>query len=197
MDPNVPYLGKTLPDEKIIELYWERNEQAIRETDLKYGRYLLSVAYNILHDSRDCEECQNDTYLGTWNAIPPNRPGFFQAFLTKILRRVSINLYKQKHREKRIPSELTVSLEEFGDTLRDDSSADESIDASEVGRIISDFLRNQSEKRRLIFVFRYYYADSVENIAGMLGITPRTVYNDLTALREGLKQRLEEEGYEL
>lgn len=197
MDSNVPFMGKTLPDEKIIELYWDRNEQAIRETDLKYGRYLLTVAYNILHDSQDCEECRNDTYLGTWNAIPPHRPGFFQAFLTKILRRIAINRYKQKHREKRIPSELTVSLEEFGDTLRDESTADGSIDTTEIGRVISDFLRNLPEKRRLIFVFRYYYADSVENIAGMLGVGPRSVYNELSALRDGLKKRLNEEGYEL
>lgn len=198
MYSNAPYTGKMLPDEQIVQMYWDRNEQAIRETDLKYGQYLLTVAYNLLHDQQDCEECQNDTYLGAWNAIPPNRPDFFQTFLTKILRRIAIDRYKQKCRQKRVSSELTVSLDEFGDLLRDDqASVEDAAVASELARIISDFLRTQTERRRTVFVFRYYYADSVERIAEMLGVGPRAIYKELAALRDELKNRLIQEGYEL
>lgn len=82
-----------LPDEAIIDMYWDRNERAIEETDKKYGKYLYTIAYNILHDGLDCEECVNDTYLGTWNRIPPERPNIFQVFLAKIIRNISIDSY--------------------------------------------------------------------------------------------------------
>lgn len=198
MNSNASYFeGKLLSDEKIIELYWDRDEQAIRETDLKYGRYLLTIAYNLLNDRQDSEECQNDTYLGTWNAIPPSRPSFFQAFLTKILRRTAVDRYKQRSRQKRIPCELTVSLDEFGDSLTDGETPEDALAASELGRVISEFLRTLPERRRLLFVFRYYYADPVELIAGMFGISQRMVYSELAELREQLKKRLTEEGYEI
>lgn len=95
--------GGYLKDEQIIELYWAREERAISETDRKYRKYLYTVAYNILHSDPDCEECLNDTYLGTWNAIPPHRPNFFQAFLSKIMRNTAVVHYKKNHTQSRIP----------------------------------------------------------------------------------------------
>ncbi len=108
-----------ISDERIIELYWKRDEKAIHETEVKYGKMLFSIAYNILHDKSDCEECQNDTYLCVWKRIPPIRPVVFSAFISKIMRDISINKYKEKTSKKRIPSELTVSIEDLHDYLQD------------------------------------------------------------------------------
>ena len=105
-----------LTDEQIIELYWTRQENAIQETDKKYGQFLFRIANNMLHDRRDSEECQNDTYLGAWNAIPPTRPLVLSAFLVQIMRRIAINRYREKTSKKRIPSELTVALEDVQGT---------------------------------------------------------------------------------
>ena len=90
----------SLIDETIIEMYWQREESAIKETDIKYGQFLFRIAHGILHDRLDCEECQNDTYLGIWKAIPPTRPAVFPAFITRIMRRIAINKYKEKTSKK-------------------------------------------------------------------------------------------------
>ena len=112
-------------DEQIIELYWKRDEIAIRETDLKYGKYLLTVAYNIVRDRQDCEECLNDTYVGVWNAIPPARPNAFKAFLTTVMRRIAVNRYHSNHRKGRLPSEMTVSLSELEGILTESETPEE------------------------------------------------------------------------
>ena len=109
-----------MSDEKIIELYWQRDEQAINETDIKYKKFLLSVAINIVHDMCDSEECVNDTYIGAWNAIPPARPVMLQTFLGAIMRRTAIDRFRQNNRQKRIASELTVSLSELEDFIADE-----------------------------------------------------------------------------
>ncbi len=96
--------------DEIIEMYWQRDERAIHETDEKYGQFFFRIVYNILHDRLDCEECQNDTYLGVWNAIPPTKPFVFPAFITQIMRRSAINRYKEKTSKKHISSEFTVSM---------------------------------------------------------------------------------------
>ena len=106
-------LKSVMNDGDIIELYFLRDERAISETDAKYGKYLFSVAYNVVHDRLDCEECLNDTYLDAWNAMPPERPAVLKAFLAIIMRRRAIDRYKAEKRKKRIPSELTVSLSEL------------------------------------------------------------------------------------
>ena len=174
-----------IADEQIIELYWQRNERAISETDVKYGQFLYKIAYNILHDKLDCEECQNDTYLDIWNAIPPERPNVFPAFITQIMRRTAIDRYKQKMSKKRIPSELTLSLEEF------DVEAVQYDNAEELGRIISDYLRTLSDKQQFMFIGRFYIADSVVNIANDLGITASAVYKELGKIKSKLKDYLE------
>lgn len=185
----------SLDDEMIIALYWARNERAIVETDKKYKHYLYTIAYNILHDSLDCEECLNDTYLGTWNTIPPARPTVFQAFISKIMRNISIGRYKKKTADKRIPSEMTVSLGELGDCLPSAPSAEEEYFIGEVGKIVSAYLRSLPERSAFIFICRYYCSDKVADIAAMLHVAESTVFRELTALREGLREILVKEGY--
>ena len=187
----------SISDEAIIELYWARDEKAIKETDLKYKKYLYSVAYNIVHDALDCEECMNDTYLGAWNAMPPSRPNALKAFLTTILRRIAINRYHSKQRKNSIPSEMTVSLSELEAFIADDDSVDAKFDTIRLGKVISDYIRSLSKRRRFIFMSRYYVADTIDTIAGALNLSRSMINKELVAIRAGLKEKLESEGYVL
>ncbi|MBQ2805586.1 MAG: RNA polymerase sigma factor [Clostridia bacterium] len=185
-----------MSDEQIVELYWQRDERAIKQTDAKYRAFLLSVAYNIVHDAGDCEECLNDTYLDAWNTIPPARPTALQAFLATIMRRTAIDCYKTKKRQKRVSSELTVSLSEVNEFLTD-RDADSQEQAMELGRMISEFLRALPERRMYIFMSRYYISRPIGEIATLLGCSQSTVHKEIAAIKRDLKAYLEKEGYVL
>lgn len=182
-----------IPDAAIIDLYWQRSEQAIQETDRKYGSYLYRISCNILRDRLDCEECVNDTYLATWNKIPPERPNALQMFLTKITRDLSIDRYRKNKAARRIPSELIVSLDEMEHQLPYDAEASEEA-LHRLVELINGYLQGLSKEEAFLFVCRYYYADSVEYIAQMLKVSKATVYRNLSQLREGLRTFLEKEG---
>ena len=184
-----------LDDEDIIELYWARNERAISETDKKYKGYLYTIAYNILHDKLDCEECLNETYLGTWNSIPPAKPNVFQAFLSKIMRNTAVGRYNKNTADKRIPSEMTLSIEEFVECLPSELSVEEEYFISEVGKILSQFLRELPERSAFVFVCRYYCSDKISDIADMLHVSESTVFRELISVRKQLKERLVKGGY--
>ena len=187
----------TMSDEQIVALYWQRDEQAIRETDIKYKKFLPSVAYNILYDICDSEECLNDTYIGAWNSIPPARPVLLQAFLASIMRHTAIDCYKSKKRQKRIASELTVSLSEVEDFISVDDDMYSQTDAKELGRVISDFVRSLSERRMYIFMSRYYIARPIKEIAKLLDCSESTVNKEIALIKRGLKEKLKKEGYTL
>ena len=186
-----------MSDEQIVELYWQRDERAIQETDRKYQHFLLTVAHNILRDGRDCEECLNDTYLGAWNAIPPARPKVLQAFLATIMRRTAIDRYKAGKRQKRIDSELTVALSEVEEFWADGSDPAAELDAHELGRVISEFIRARPKRRMYIFMSRYYTARPIGEIARLLGCSESTVNKEIAAIKRDLKEKLEKEGYSL
>lgn len=181
-----------ISDGEIIELYWLRDEAAIKRTDEKYGGFLYAMALNILHEHRDCEECRNDTYLSAWNAIPPAKPMFFRAFISQIMRRTAINRYYQNTGKRKIPSELTVSMDECGEFIAEEKSSDEEIDARELGRLISDFVRGLPAKRQYIFMGRFYFADSVAVIADELKVSKSAVYKEIKKLRKELRIFLEQ-----
>lgn len=199
MDQNEQYKkgGAGIADEKIVELYWARDERAIKETDVKYGKYLFTIAYNILHDRLDCEECVNDTYLGTWNSIPPARPTVFHVFLSRITRNISINRYKKEHAAKRIPGELLVSLEELEESAPLPSMEEDDEAVRLLSRIFNEFVATLSQREEFVFVCRYYYSDKVDTIAKMLEVDTRTVYRDLEKIKSGLREKLESEGYSI
>ena len=184
-----------LGDEEIVALYWARNEDAIKETDYKYGSYLYTIANNILRNDLDSEECLNDTYLGTWNAIPPQRPTMFQAFLSKIMRRIALGRVRKSFAAKRIPSELVVSLDELDECMYFEEGEDEKYLVNRLGYLLNAYLNTLSERRLFIFVCRYYYSDPVGVIAGMLKLSENTVLRDLAKIRQELKDYLEKEGY--
>ena len=184
-----------LDDEKIVELYWKRDENAIDETDFKYKNYLFLIAYNLVHDKFDCEECLNDTYLGAWNSIPPSRPNVLKAFLTTITRRVAIKRYHSKLRQTVISSEMTVSLSELEDFIAGNEDVDTDFDAKTLGHIISDFIRSLNERRQFIFMSRYYLADPINAIAKDLNLSRSMINKELAVIRSTLKEKLESEGY--
>ena len=184
-----------LSDDQIIELYWQRNEQGISETDKKYGKYLYTIAYNIVHDRLDSEECLNDTYLGTWNRIPPTRPTVLQLFLSKIMRNIALDKFKKARASKRIPSELVVSFAELEDYISTDTSLDEEMAIKEAICILNKFLKESRDDDEFMFVCRYYYSDKLADIAKMLGVSEKTVYRSLLRMRNELKEKLIKEGY--
>lgn len=184
-----------LSDEAIISLYWDRDLKAITETDFKYGKYLYTIIYNILHDKLDCEECLNDTYLGAWNAMPPARPQVLRAFLVTISRRIAIKRYHKLRQKGAVPSEMTVALAEVEDFIAENSSAEEAFDAKQLGQIISRFVRSLPQRQRYIFISRYYAAEPIDTIAKELVLSRSMIHKELAAIRTALKETLESEGY--
>ena len=160
-----------MDDLRIVELYFERDEQAIRETDAKYGKLCYSIAYNILNNCEDSEECVSDTYVGVWNAIPPTRPNNLMSFVCKIARNLSLKRLEFITREKR-SAELLISLDELAAVLPDERYAPDVSD-EDIGKLISSFLRKQKEDARNVFIRKYFFFDSIAEIAERFGFTER------------------------
>ena len=185
-----------MEDSKIIELYFLRSEQAITETAEKYGAVTKKLAYNILHDLQDAEECVNDTYLGAWNTIPPQKPNPLLTYLCKILRNLAIKKYHSKTAAKR-NSTYDVALDELENCLPSSDSVEDSFNAAETARSINAFLKSLSPENRILFVRRYWHADSIEDLAELFSVSPHTVSVRLNRIREKLKKHLRKEGVSL
>lgn len=181
-----------MDDPEIIKLYFKRDEQAIKETDIKYGKLCHSIAYNILKNYEDSEECVNDTYVGVWNAVPPARPNNFMAFVCKIVRNQSLKRLQFMKREKR-SADILLSLDELANVLPDEQCAD-GISDEDIGRLISKFLRSQKEDARNVFIRKYYFFDSVGEIAERYSFSESKVKNMLFRTRSKLKSYLIKEG---
>lgn len=184
-----------MEDFQIIALYFARNELAIEETGRKYGRLCFSIAHNILYNNEDSEECVNDTYLKTWNAIPPKNPGNFMAFLCKITRNLSLKRLNYNTAQKRNP-ELLVSFEEL-ETVLTDEQIQEQISDEEIGAAISRFLKTVSADSRNVFIRKYWFCDSIKTISNRYSFSEGKVKSMLHRTRKGLKEYLEKEGISL
>ncbi len=179
-----------MQDNEIIALYFERDQEAIRQTQAKYGTYCHSISMNILRCSSDAEECVNDTWLRTWNAIPPQRPSVLRAFLGKITRNLSINRLRERHRQKR-NSDLLVSFDELSECISlPEETTDEALCA-----YLNEFLAATDPFDRQLFVGRYWYGRSVQDMAAHHRMTPNAVSQRLKRTRQSLKAFLEERGY--
>ncbi|MBR1811522.1 MAG: sigma-70 family RNA polymerase sigma factor [Clostridia bacterium] len=183
-------------DTDIIALYWARSETAITETDRKYGALCRSLAARILNNAADAEECVNDTYLTVWNSIPDARPTHFKAFICRLLKNNAFNMLRRANAQKRSGG-YTESLDELKEFLSSASTPDTEIDTKELGRAISDFLRTQNDRHRNIFVRRFWFCESVGEIADDLDMTEATVSVSLYRTKQKLKNYLEKEGYVL
>lgn len=184
-----------MDDLMIIELYFKRNEKAIKETDKKYGRLCFTVAINILGNDEDSEECVNDTYLSVWNKIPPTRPSNFMAFICKITRNLSLKRLNYNKAMKRTP-ESFVSFTEMEDVLPDNSIMSD-IESAEIGRLISEFLNNQKPDARAVFIRRYWFFDSINDIAARYSFSESKVKNMLYHSRNKLREYLKKEGIDV
>ncbi|MBQ2793158.1 MAG: sigma-70 family RNA polymerase sigma factor [Clostridia bacterium] len=188
-------LDTGMTDEAIIELFWQRDERAISVTDAKYRAYLFTIAQNIIYDTYDCDECLSDTYLRTWNKISPTRPRIFSAFLAKITRGLALDKFRRNTAEKRIPSELVVSLSELDECITARETAEERLEAAELAGILNCFIDSLTPSDEYIFICRYYYADKISLIARGLGLSENTILRRLSRMRASLKLTLEREGF--
>ncbi len=186
-----------MEDKEIIKLYLDRNEKAIAATSEKYGSYCKTISVNILKNDEDAEECVNDTYMKTWNAIPPQIPVIFSAFLGKIVRNISFNKYRHNNSQKRGGSEMPLILDELGEIVSGKESVEDEIDKKELLRDINGFLNSISEYKRGIFIRRYWYSNKVSDIAQRYGRSENSVSVELNRIRKKLSDHLLKRGYEL
>lgn len=187
---------KTVDDKNIIRLFFNRDEDAIKEADAVYGARLKRISYGITGDRRDAEECVNDAYLSAWNSIPPSRPASLQAYLTALLRNAALDVIKKSKRARRIPKKLFKPLEELSEILPG-GDAEDAITERELSGIINGYVRQLSDRQRYIFISRYYVNRSIGEISKKLGVSKSTVNKELAGIKQGLKERLEKEGYDI
>ena len=185
--------GKTMEDIQIIDLYWLRDERAISETDSKYGAFCHKIAMNILRSFQDSEECVSDTYGRCWDTMPPQRPGSLRAYLGTIIRNLSISRYRSSRAQKRFGG-AEVLLSELSDCVPAPENIQRTVEAGELGELISRWLDGLGEEDRALFLRRYWNGDAVKDLALELGVRPNALTKRLLRLRESLRRSLEREG---
>ena len=179
----------SLEDSKIIELFFERSEQAISELSGKYGLVCLKVAFNILNNEQDAEECVNDALLGVWNTVPPQNPNPLISFVCKIVRNLAINKYNKNTAAKR-NSIYDVALDELENCFSDTNLVEDQFDATETARRINDFLATLDSENRVMFVRRYWYSDSIQDLARLFNTSEHNISVRLSRTRDRLKKHL-------
>ena len=180
-----------MEDFKIVDLYWSRSETAISESERKYGKILRSLSFSLLSSHEDAEECVNDTYLDAWNAMPTARPTYLGAFLSKITRRISIDRFRNQHRQKR--GGIDSVLEELDDCIPSDSDVVAEYENRRLTATLDRFLYDQPTQKRVMFLRRYFYSQSIAEIALALKVSESTVKVTLYRMREALRRELEEQ----
>lgn len=183
-----------MEDAQIIQLYFQRSEEAISATNQKYGPYCLSIARNILANHEDAAEAVNDTWLGAWNAIPPHIPQSLAAFLGKITRRISLNRYQANRTAKRGGGEIALALEELDQCIPSRQTVEAELDAKELAALLNVFVRSLPETERKVFVCRYWHLEPMKDIGKRFGFSESKVKSMLFRTRNKLRAELEKEG---
>lgn len=182
-----------LSDSKIIGLYFDRNENAIKQSQEKYGGYCYTIAYNILDNKEDSEECVNETWLRAWNAIPPKKPSKLGSFFGRISRNIALDKYKSDNRLKRGNGEMTVILDELESCIPDSTATEEAVELKMLEDILQDFLKTLSQRDCAVFLSRYWFAMPLKEIAKKYSLRESTVKSSLFRSRGKLKNLLEKE----
>ncbi|MBR2555886.1 MAG: sigma-70 family RNA polymerase sigma factor [Aeriscardovia sp.] len=185
-----------MEDQQIIKLFWDREEQAVKETAYKYSAYCYAIAFNVLSVKEDAEECVNDTLQKAWDSIPPNRPDNLKAWLGKVCRNVALNLWQKNHAKKRNRG-MDLLLSELEECIPSSNTVEKEIENSEISMCINRWLRTLSREDRILFVRRYWYGDAVKALAKARGTSSQTITQRLFRLRKGLKAALEKEDIQL
>ena len=178
-----------IEDKKIVELFFERSEQAIQELGNKYGKVCRKLSYNIVNNMQDAEECVNDAYLGAWNAIPPEKPDPLLTYLCKIVRNISLKMYYRKEAARR-NSMYAIAMEEIEACLAAPNTVETEFEARELARVIESFLDTLTAENRVIFMRRYWFSDSCKDIAKLVGLTEKNISVRLTRIRRKMKKYL-------
>ena len=184
-----------MEDNRIVDLYWHINEKAINETATKYGKYLHSISYHILLNDEDAKECVNDTYNDAWQSMPPHRPSILSTFLGKITRRISIDLWRKHSADKRGGGEVALALDELDECVSGNSNVENEIERQELQQKLNAFLMGLPRLERQVFMCRYWYMDSVSDIAKQFDFSESKVKSMLFRTRNKLREMLKKEGY--
>lgn len=184
-----------MQDDAIVDLYWQRNEQAIEATEKKYGRYLLKIAAGFLSDPLDREESISDTYLAAWDTIPPQRPASLSAYLSKLVRRISIDRLRRATAQKRGGTEYDLSLSELAGCVAGGTTPEASLEAKQLAKTLNTFLRQLPEQERNLFIGRYYFMDSLKETARYCGMAESKAKSMLFRIRCRLREHLMKEGF--
>lgn len=184
-----------MDDKEIISLYLNRHEQAIVQSERKYGALCQSIANNVLHAAEDAKECVNDTWLRAWNSIPPEIPQHLGAFLAKITKRLALDRYRRQNRTKRIPEDILSTLDELTECFANRDDTENALQAKLLGEAIDRFLSTLPKRERDIFLCRYYFLYPTDEIARKHGIRENYVRNMISRTKKKLKSYLEQEGF--
>lgn len=186
-----------MEDNQIVQLYWERNPDAIAASEQAYGPYCTAIAMRILGVQQDAEECVNDTWFSAWNAMPPHRPARLATFFGKLTRNLSLNRYARDHAEKRGGSEFALVLDELGEVVSGRERPETALERRELASAIDSFLAGLSKQKRQLFLRRYWYAESIQSLAEQFGMTENHVSVTLKRIRAKLRMYLTERGFDL
>ncbi|MCL2122427.1 MAG: RNA polymerase sigma factor [Clostridiales bacterium] len=181
-----------MQDYQIVDLYWERDERAIKESEANYGKYCRSISINLLNNQEDAEECVNDTWLSAWNSIPPNRPTALSAFFGRIVRNLSISRFRANRAGKRYDG-ITVMLSELDDCVPSTVSVSETMENGQITQVIESWLNLQSKDDRALFIRRYWHGEAVVSLAKESNVTQNQMAQRMLRLRQSLKKALEKE----
>lgn len=184
-----------MQDEEIVALYLERKESAVFETQKKYDSYLRKIAYNILSSQDECGEIVNDTYLSAWRSIPPHMPAVLSTYLAKITRRLAIDVFRKKNRKKRQAGEFALSLSELSDCISEGDIIEGKLDEALLREAMQAYLRTLPKEARVLFIGRYFYMDSLSEVASYCNMSESKAKSMLYRTRCGLKEHLREEGF--
>ena len=184
-----------MEDRKIVDLYWQRDENAIPETAAKFGGYCRTIAYNILADAEDAEECLNDTWLRAWNTMPTNRPSRLAPYLGKLSRWISLTRLREKTSLKRGGGETELVLDELAEAVDSGADVEKAVELKELNAALRRFLKNLGETERQVFLARYWFIASIAEIAEKFGFSESKVNSMLHRTRKKLRKALETEGY--
>ena len=184
-----------MTDNEIVSLFWKRDERAITESLSRYGRYCHSIAYSLLHNTEDADECVNDACIAAWNSIPPHRPAMLSTFLGKLTRRAGLKRWRNSHAQKRGGGEIPSVLDELRDCIPDSMTLEDKVEERELARSISSFLKQIPNSERRVFVLRYWYLRSIEEIGKQFGYSQSKVKSMLHRTRKKLLEHLRKEGF--
>ena len=181
-------------DKMIVDAFLQRDERALSLTEKRYGSYLRKIALNVLDNEEDAKECVNDTYMRLWQSIPPDTPEDLKAYISKIVRNIALDRAKMTSADRRIPAGQTVLMSEIEEFVPDSFGVEAELEGRLLKKAVDGFIRSLSKRSKYIFICRYYFSDSVLNIANSLGIGTTTVYRELEDIRKKLKNKLVKEG---